>query len=146
MLVVEKYNFKQKQQFRNVRLFLLKFKRVDIRSQTTVTPNDQMQSANIVPGYSAFSQDQYNSDKDKFPLSFKAPLNHIYVWVCCAVLYRRHVLVARHLHVSGWCAWAIITCNRGRQIGCKRILVKKLRSKESWFILSNLWAARRRCD
>jgi len=78
----------------------LKLKTFDIRFQTTSTPKDQMQRANIIPGHSVYSQDQYNSDKVKFPLSLKAPLNCIYDWVCCAVLYWRHVLVAIHLHVS----------------------------------------------
>jgi len=60
-----------------------------------------MQRANIVPGHSAYSQGQYNSDKVKFPPSLKAPLNRIYDLVCCAVLYRRHVFVAIYIHVSG---------------------------------------------
>lgn len=88
MLVAEKYSCKQKWKLRNVvRLFLLKFKTVDIRSKKkTATPNDQIHRAKIVPGHSAYSQDQYNYDKDKFPLSPKAPLNRIYFWVCCVVL------------------------------------------------------------
>jgi len=36
----------------------LKFKTVDILSQTTATPNDQMQRANIFPAHSAYLQDQ----------------------------------------------------------------------------------------
>jgi hypothetical protein len=87
-----------------------------------------MHCANIVPGHSSCSQDKYNSEKDKFPLSLKAPLNRIYVWVCCAVLTpNTRVCGSTVSHVRGM----LITCNRGGQIGCKRILVKQLRSKET---------------
>jgi hypothetical protein len=34
-------------------------------------------SSKIVPGRSAYSQDQYNFDKNKFPLGLKASLNRI---------------------------------------------------------------------